>query len=144
VLSPSFEALTGEQIVASNSLATLTENCVVIRASSGRSQTIISLSRLSEVKSVNVNHRHLLVIAVGFGVLAGAAFSSKHGDGAGTPLAIAALAFLIAYFVTRRAYLIFVVGSEETESRNGTLAEAGVLTKLIASAQKNPGAPATY
>ena len=151
MLSASFDALTGEQIVQSNSLATLTENCVVVRASSGLSQSIFSLSRLSEVKSVKVTHSNLLVIAAGLGVLSAAAFSSKQGDGAGTPLAVAAVIFLIAYGVTRRAYLIFVVGHEETATQLGTLSEAAILIKRITSAQKKQNeaipdlsAPATY
>ncbi len=146
----SFDALTGEQIVQSNSLATITENCVVIRALSGRSKIIISLSRLSEVKTVKVTHPNFLVISAGLGVLAAAAFSSKQGEGTGIPIALVALAFLITYVVTRKAYLLLLVGYEETPTQIGTLAEAALLAKEITSARNihsqgigDLGAPAT-
>ena len=134
--SSGFDALTREQIVQSNSLATITENCVVIRALGGRSKTIISLSRLSEVRRIKVTHPKLLVVSAGLGVLAAAAFCSKQGDGSSIPIALVGLMFLIAYFATRRAYLIFVIGHEETRTPIGTLSEAAILTRTISSAQK--------
>ncbi len=130
------EALSGEGIVESNSLATVTETCVLIRGATGRSQTLISRSRLSDVKIVKINHPSLLVISSGLGLVSAAAFCSKQGDGAGPPTAFIALTFLIAYFVTRKAFLTFTVGLEETYSSAGTLSEAFAVMKALRSAQK--------
>jgi len=130
------EALSGEEILESNSLATVTENCVVIRGVDGRSQMLISLSSLSSVKILKVAHARLLVISSGLFILSAAAFCSKEGDGAGIPIALVGIVFVIAYLMTRKAYLAFTIGRDQTYSRPGTLAEASMLATALRSAMK--------
>ena len=125
------DALSGEEIVESNSLATITEGCVLIRGFTGRTQTLISLSRLSDARVVKVTNPALLVSSSALGLVSAAAFCSKQGDGAGPPLAVVAVVFLIAYFVTRKAFVAFTVGREETYSKLGTLSEAAALVEAL-------------
>ena len=125
------DALSGEQIVESNSLATITESCVLIRGFTGRTQTLLSLSRLSDARVVKVTHPGLLVSSSALGLVSAAAFCSKQGDGAGPPLALVAAVFLIAYFVTRKAFVAFTLGREETYSKLGSISEAVALVEAL-------------
>jgi hypothetical protein len=129
------DALSGERILHSNSLATVTGNCIIVRELNTRSQTVISLERLSHIKTHKTSYPGLIAIAGGLFVIAAAASISKQGGGAGLPIALLALSFLIAYFGTRRASVSFGVGSETTHSVSGSLKEAAMVVAAVQSAQ---------
>src|SRR5947209_14237952 len=96
-------ALTDDVVQKSYLMTTVTTGCVVIRNPSAASETAISLSRLSEVKTVKTSYPGLLVVASGLSVVAAAAFCSKEGDGAGVPTAVLSASFVAGYFLSRRA-----------------------------------------
>ena len=129
------DALSDEEILYVHSLATLTRNWVIIPDAGRRSQTILPLARLSEVKAIKVSYPGLLVIASGLFVLAAAAFSSKEGSGAGVPIALVAIGSVIAYLVSHQAWVAFTVGSAVTNTMSGTHKAAEELASAVQSAQ---------
>jgi hypothetical protein len=125
-------ALASEEILHENSLATVTPNFIVIRRPELKSQTIIGLPRISKIKHIETSHPGFLVIASGAYTLAAAAACSKQGgQGAGIPLAGVGTLFVIAYFITRRASVEFVVDCEAMETRPGRLPEAGEIVRAM-------------
>ncbi len=129
------DALSDEEILYGDSLATLTRNWVIIPDPTRRSQTILPLARLSEVKAVKVSYPGLLVIASGLFVLAAAAFCSKEGSGAGVPIALVGVGSVIAYVVSNRAWVAFTVGSAVTNTTPGTHKAADDLATAVQAAQ---------
>jgi hypothetical protein len=125
-------ALSGEALLYSNSLATVTRNSVVLRDTEARSQIILSISRITQVKKVTTTYPFLLVIATASLVIAAAAASSRDGGGASIPFAVLGFLLLAGYFVTRRGSVSFVAGSEIFETVAGTPAEAAALIAAIA------------
>ncbi len=136
------EALTGvlakETILLSNSLATVTPNLVFVRRPETQSETVIGLNRISSIRRIQTSHPGLLVFAAAAFVLSAAAACSKEADDAPIPLAVLGSAFVIAYFVTRRAALAFVVDREGTETIQGSLPEAAALLHAVSKAQAQP------
>lgn len=134
-------ALSGEVVFYSNSLATVTRNSVVLRDAETRSQIILSLSRITQVKKVTTTYPFLLVIATASLIIAAAAASSRDSGGAeaGIPFAVLGFLLLAGYFVSRRGSVSFVAGSEIVETIAGTPAEAAGLIAAIASAQTSAG-----
>jgi hypothetical protein len=133
------DALSGEVVFYSNSLATVTRNSVVLRDAEARSQTILSLSRITQVKKITTTYPFLLVIATASLVIAAAAASSREGGGAGIPFAVLGILLLAGYFLSRRGSVLFVAGSEILETVAGTPAEAAALIAAIASVQTVAG-----
>ena len=128
--------LAREQILHQNSLATITPNFIVVRRPEERAETIIGLSRISRIKHIETTHPGLLVIASAMYLLASACAFSKQGDQAGIPLAFVATLFVLAYFLTRRAAVAFVVDRERTETMHGSLSQAAALVKALEKAQQ--------
>jgi hypothetical protein len=128
-------ALTGEQILHINSLATVTGKFVVVRRPEMRAEAIIGLPSISKLKRIETTRPGLLVIAIGLFLLAAAAACSKQGDQAQIPLGVTGALFVIAYFLTRRAAVAFVVDCEATETMHGSLSEAAELIKAMEKAQ---------
>ena len=129
------DALSDEEIVYADSLATLTRNWIIIPDPTRRSQTIPPLARLAEVKAVKVSYPGLLVIASGLFVLAAAAFCSKEGSGAGVPIALVGIGAVIAFLVSHRAWVEFTVGSAVTNTIPGTHKAADELAAAVQAAQ---------
>ncbi len=129
------DALSDEEILYAHSLATLTRNWIIIPDPTRRSQTILPLARLSEVRAVKVSYPGLLVIASGLFVMAAAAFCSKEGSGAGLPIGLVGIGSLIAYFVSHRAWVAFTVGSAVTNTVSGTHKAADELATVVQSVQ---------
>jgi hypothetical protein len=129
--------LANEQILHHNSLATVTTNFVVVRRPERRKETIIGLTRLSSIRRIETTHPGLLVIASAGYLLAAAAYCSKQGDQAAVPMAALATLFVLAYFMTRRAAVAFVVDRDATETMHGSLSEAATLVKAIEKRRKN-------
>jgi predicted acyltransferase len=130
------DALSGEDILHSNSLGTVTDHCVVIRAANSITQTVVALSRISKVKKVTVTYPILLVIASGSLLIAAAAMRSRDGDGAGIPIAIFGLLLIVGYVLSRRASVMFVLDSERVETVLGSPGEASELVTAVEVARR--------
>ena len=128
-------------VLQTNPLATVMEDCVVIRDSARTSHSIIGLSRLSGMRQIRTTHPELLVIAAGLFLISAAAFYSKEGAGAGPPIGLLGLAFAIGYLLSRRASIAFFAGRDATETVSGSLSEAAALIAAVRSAQFNLLAP---
>ncbi len=131
-------ALPDEGIIQSNPLATVTTNFVVLRDSEVQASMIISLSDLGGIEKINTTYPGLLVISMAFFLTAAAALCSKDGHGAHLPIALLGLAFVIAYVVSRRASVAFLVGSAVIETGTGGLTEADAVIHAVKSARANP------
>ena len=129
------DSLFGEQILHAGALATVTENCVVLRDADGQSHTILAFDRLNGVRTVKTTYPALLVVAAGLLLMAAAAQFSKEGDGAAIPFAVLSLISLASYFLSRRASLAFGIGWETAETIRGTLTEAAALLTAVQKAQ---------
>jgi hypothetical protein len=132
-------ALSGEQIVHSTTLATVTDNCLVIRNPDGTSHTIVALSRVTRIRTIRRTYPGFLVVASGLLLIGSGAFCSKQGAGAGPVIVSIGVVFVIAYIATRRAAVGFVSGSEVTETMFGSLREAATLVRAVqmTQAQRN-------
>jgi hypothetical protein len=129
------EAMPDEPVLQSNALATVTSSCVVMRTAQGGSQSIISLSRLTDVRRIKTTYPGLLVIAAALFLIAAAAYASKQGEGAQIPAVVLGLIFLIFYFGSRRAAIVCFLENAIVESAPGTLREASAVMKALAKAR---------
>jgi hypothetical protein len=130
------DALAGEDILISNSLGTVMRHCVVLKGSITQTETVISLAVISSIKSVKTTYPGLLVIAASAFLIAAAAASSKQGGGAAGPIAILGALFVVAYWLTRRASVAIAVGSERSESVQGSPREAAAFLIALRSAME--------
>lgn len=127
-------ALSDDEIIHANLLATVTRNCVIIPNPGGHAQTIIAISRISRVRSVRSSYPGLAVIAGALALIASAAAYSKEGHGAALPIALLGVGFAIAYIGTRRGSVSLVIGSEQTEvveTASGSLREAAAIARAV-------------
>jgi hypothetical protein len=131
--SRALDALTGEEILESNSLGTVTSQWVVVRPPESRSEIIISLSHISNVRTVRTTYPGLLVVAGAALLIAVAAAASKQGSGAALPIALFGALFLIAYWVSRKASVVFIVGTDTTHTPAAGLREAA---RFVAAVEK--------
>ena len=132
-------ALSSEEILQSGLSAVLTADYVMVTSAKSESHIVISLQRLSEIRTIKTTYPGLLVIASGAFLVAAAAFCSKQGDGAALPAALIGLVFVIAYFWSRRASIAFVVDGESTETVSGGLREAAALLRAVETARARRG-----
>ncbi len=128
-------ALSGEQVLHSSSLATVTENCIVIPSPEGRSQTVISTYRVTKVKTIKTTFPGLLVVSSALFIMAAAAQFSRDGGGAAIPIGVLGGLSVLGYVVTRKGAVALVVDGETTETMQGSLSEAAALVVAIRSAQ---------
>lgn len=132
-------ALSSEEILQSSLSAVVTADYVIVTSTDRQSHTVISLERLSEIRTIKTTYPGLLVIASGALLVAAAAYCSKEGDGAALPSALIGLAFVIGYFLSQRASIAFVVDGEWTETVSGGLREAGALVRAVETARAKRG-----
>src|SRR5919199_223980 len=109
-------ALSSDEVLQSSLSAVVTADYVIVTSPKGESHAVISLERLSEIRTIKTIYPGLLVIASGAFLVAAAAFCSKEGDGAALPAALIGLTFVIAYFCSQRAQIAFVVDGESTDT----------------------------
>jgi hypothetical protein len=128
--------LVDQQVLHSNSLATVTEHCVMIRNFDRRSQTIVPLTCISNAKTITVSQRHWIVFAVGSFLVAAASKCSKEGGGAEIPFALLSVVFVVTYLVSRRASVILDIESGPANTMFGTVGEAKKLIAALRSAHK--------
>jgi hypothetical protein len=134
-------ALSEDEIVESNLLATVTRNCVIIPNANGHAQSVIALSRISSVRHVKSSYPGLVVIAGALGLIAAAAVCSKEGHGAAWPIALLGAGFAIAYLGTRRGSVTLSIGSgptETVETTSGSLREAAAIAAAIQDLRSRP------
>ena len=135
-------ALSSKEILQSKLSAAVTADFVMVTSPKG-AQIVISLERLSEIKRIKTVYPGLLVLASGALLIAAAAYCSKEGDGAALPAALIGLSFVIAYFWSRRASVVFIVDGESTETASGSLRDATALLRAVQMARSRRGdAPA--
>jgi hypothetical protein len=132
-------ALSSEEILQSSLSAVVTADYVIVTNPDRQSHTVISLERLSEIRTIKTTYPGLLVIASGALLVAAAAYCSKEGDGAALPAALIGLTFVIGYFLSQRASIAFVVDGESTETASGGLREAGALVRAVETARAKRG-----
>jgi hypothetical protein len=133
-VNPILTALSDERVLFKNHLASVTEHCVVVRTVDRQSHILLPLERISSLKKVQTSRPGFLAIAAGLFVIAGAAQISADGDGAAIPIALFGVCSLIAYLVSRRSAVAFVVDGERTETIFGGPAQASALISAIQSA----------
>ena len=121
----------------SNSLATVTDNWIVVRDCATQSQSLISVSSISRVKTRKTIHVMYLTCAVACWLLAVAAGYSKEPYGAPIPFGFLGLAWFAAGQVSRLASLTFVMESDAVNTTFGSLREAAALVAAIRSAQES-------
>jgi hypothetical protein len=127
------DSLSDEEILEVNPLGAITNHWVVLR-SAGQAETIISLSRVSTVKTIKTTYPGLLVVASAGLLIAAAAASSKEGAGAALPIALLGLLFAVDYVLSRRAAVSFTVGAETFRTPDGSLRDAAVFVAAIEKA----------
>jgi hypothetical protein len=129
------DALPDEPVLQTNSLATVTPTFVVVRTARGPAHNIISVSSVTDLRRAKTTYPGLLVIAAALFLIAAAAYSSKQGANAAIPMAIFGLAFVVFFFGSRRAAVIFFVDGEAIETVPGSFREAAALMKAVRKAR---------
>ncbi len=122
------------QVVRENPLATVMDDCVVIRDTAPLSHIIIGLSHLTGMKRRRIQHPALLVISAGLFLISAAAYAS-HASESALVVALAGCALIAGYFLSRRETVIFLAGRYSAETGPGTLSEAAMLIAAVQKAQ---------
>ncbi len=115
----------------SNSLATVTDNWIVVRQAGVRTQSLISIASLSAVKTSKTIQLNHLAFSAGCLLMAIATQCSKEAYGATLPFALVGLALLAAAQLTRQASIAFVVDADVVHTPFGTLREAATLVAAV-------------
>ena len=129
--------LSNEKILQSKLSTIVTEDCVVVPSFSGQPHTALSLLSINALKVVKTYHPGLLVISAGLFLLAAAANSSKEGSGTAVPIGLLGAVFLLAFFASQRARVVFISGSEATQSFNGSFTEVADVVLAVRVARRN-------
>jgi hypothetical protein len=127
----------GEAILHRNSLATITDNWIVVRAAKSRSQILVSIDRIAAIKTFKTTQVHYLACGLGCLVLALASICSKEADKATLPFALAGVALLIGAQITRQASIALLVDADTIQTAYGTWREAATLLAAIRAARRN-------
>jgi len=120
-----------ERVLHHNSLATVTDNWIVVRDAASRSQSLVLIDDLSSVRTSKTIHLIYLASAAGCLLMAVAAEHLKEACGATILFALVGLALLATAQFTRRAAVLFVLESEVVETSFGTLREAATLVAAV-------------
>jgi hypothetical protein len=132
-------SLSDEGISFENALASVTDHCVVVRTTEHQAHILLPLDRISSMKRIQTSRPAFLAIAGGLFLIALAAQISKDGDGAAIPIALFAVCSLIAYFVSRRSAVAFIVDGERIETKFGDMKETSDLLSAIQAAYRKLG-----
>ncbi len=128
-------ALSSEEVLLSSPLGIVTTNFVITRSTDARSQIILSLTRLTDIRTIKTSYPGLLVISIALFILAAAAMCSKDGNGTGVPMGLLGFGFSIAYLGTRKASIAFIAGSEVTETVSSSPRQATAFARVVESAR---------
>jgi hypothetical protein len=124
-------SLMGETVVHSNPIATITRNCLVVRYDARRAQAIIGLQSIHGMRKINFTNPALLVISAGLLLIAAAAYSSHEGYEVSCAMACISLLFIVGYFLTRRATVLFLLENQSIESKRGSYREATSIIRAV-------------
>ncbi len=124
-------ALMGETVVHANTMATVTRNCLVVRDDVRGSQAVIGIQSIRGMRKVNFTNPALLVIAAGLFTIAAAAYSSHEGYEVSVGLGLIGLVFILSYFLTRRATVLFLLETQSIESRRGSYRDATSIIRAV-------------
>jgi len=130
-------ALSGEQVLYKSSLATVTNNWVLVGCG-GSSQALISIATLSSFRTLKRTDNLVYpAFAAGSLLVAVASLFSKEPASAGAswPFFLVSLALLAAAQATRQASIAFVVDADVVQTRFGNLREVATVVAVIRSAQ---------
>jgi hypothetical protein len=125
-----------ERVLHHSSLATVTDNWIVVRDYSACSRSLLSIDSLFAVKTSKTLHVVYLAWAAGCFLLAVAAGCSKEASDAAIPFALVGLTLLAAAQVKRRASISFVLESEVVHTSFGSLREAATLVAAVRFVQE--------
>jgi hypothetical protein len=131
------DALPDEPVLQTNSLATVTPTVVVLRTAHGPSHIVVSVSSVHGMRRVKTTYPGLLVISAALFLIAAAAYASKQGANTAIAMAVFGLAFLIFYFGSRRASVLFALDDEKIETVQGSLREAAAVIRAVRKARAN-------
>jgi len=134
--SPILSALSEETVLHSNSLATVTDNWIVVRPPGARTQALVAIASLSAVKTSKTVHLMYLAFSAGCMLMAIATECSKEAAGATVPFALVGLALLGCAQFTRQASVAFVVDSDTVHTPFGSLREAATLVAAVRFVQE--------
>jgi hypothetical protein len=133
-MRPTLEELLPRQDSETYPLATVTQDCVIIRDPERQSYSIIAIPHLSGMKRIITTHPVLLVVAVALFVISAAAFCSNEGSGAYLTIFLLGLAAAGGYWMTRTAAVALIAGSQRVVTGGGSLSEAKSLIADVQSA----------
>ncbi len=128
-------AMTGERVVHTSQLATITDNCVVVPDRDRHSKSVLSAECIFRIETEKRTHPSLPVIAAGCFLIAAGAQSSKEGGGTGPYIAVLGLIAMTSYFVTRRAMVKFVLASDIVKTGFGSARDAAKVVSAVKSIQ---------
>jgi hypothetical protein len=134
--NPIVTSLSDERVLFENALASVTEHCVVVRSAGRQSHVLLPLTRISSVKRIQTSRPGFLAIAAGLFLIAAAAQASKEGGGAAIPASLFGVCSMVAYLVSRRSAVAFIVDGERTETPFGGSRQASALVSAIQSAYR--------
>jgi hypothetical protein len=123
----------GEAILHRNSLATITENWIVVREVESHRQILVSINSISQVKTVKTLNIVHAGCAFGCLLVSAATLFSKEPGGATLPFALIGIGLLFLAQVKRQASLKFVSDNDSVQTAYGTLPEAATLVTAISS-----------
>jgi hypothetical protein len=126
-----FNALAGETLVYKNALATVTSNLVLVRDRLRGALIVVRLEHLIEVRRLTSTNPGLLVISCGIFMIAAGSFASKEGLQVVVPIAIIAMLFVVGYFGTRRAAVLFLLDDESIQTFEGSFREAASVIRAV-------------
>ncbi|HEX4231989.1 MAG TPA: hypothetical protein VHZ07_25200 [Bryobacteraceae bacterium] len=135
-VNPILASLSDERVLFESTLASVTEHTIVVRTAEQHAHILLPLARISSMKKVQTSRPAFLAIAAGLFLIAVAAQISKDGDGAAIPIALFGVCSLIAYVVSRRSAVVFILDGERTETMFGGLRQASALISAIQSAYR--------
>lgn len=127
-------ALSNEEILLENSLAIITETCVVIRAVTGKSHSILALSRIQTVNTERLSTPGLLVLATGAFLISAAAHASRAGVPTEIGLALVGTMLAAGYLGSRRAAVRFKSVDGSLITAYGSFSEAAAVITAVQKA----------
>lgn len=136
-VNPILTSLSDERIMFENALASVTEHCVVVRSAGPEANVLLPLTRISSIRKIQTSRPGFLAIAAALFLIAAAAQTSKEGGGAAIPAALFGLCSLVAYLVSRRSAVAFIVDGERVETTFGGPGQAATLISAIQAASQS-------
>jgi hypothetical protein len=126
----------GEPILHSNSLATITDNWIVVRSAQSQSQVVVLIDSITAVKILKITHLHQALCGIGCLLIAGATLYSKEGDGATMPFTLVGASLFTGAQFGRRAAIALVVDSEVIQTAYGRLRDVATIVVALRSVRE--------